>query len=126
MSFILNKFFGRLKAMFSDDLGIDLGTMNTLVCLTDKGIVIDEPSVVACNTENGRVIAVGSEAKRMLGRAPGNIKTYRPVKSGVIAEAAVTETSTRSTPAVAVAVMGSAAGSVTLVRNGDTPGTAFT
>ena len=91
MSFILNKFFGRLKAMFSDDLGIDLGTMNTLVCLTDKGIVIDEPSVVACNTENGRVIAVGSEAKRMLGRAPGNIKTYRPVKSGVIAEAAVTD-----------------------------------
>lgn len=85
------KFLTKLRTLFSDDLGIDLGTMNTLVCMLDKGIVIDEPSVVACSTENGRVIAVGAEAKRMLGRAPGSIKTYRPVQSGVIAQAQVTD-----------------------------------
>lgn len=77
--------------MFSDDLGIDLGTMNTLVCLADRGIVLDEPSVVACNVETGRVIAVGTEAKMMLGRAPGNIQTYRPVRNGVISDSQVTD-----------------------------------
>ena len=87
----LNKFFTKLKAVFSDDLGIDLGTMNTLVCQADKGIVLDEPSVVACYVENGRVFKVGGEAKKLLGRTPPNIKVYRPVKNGVIADSTVTD-----------------------------------
>ncbi len=87
----LNKFYTKVKAVFSDDLGIDLGTMNTLVCQADKGIVLDEPSVVACYVENGQVSRVGTEAKNLLGRTPPNIKVYRPVKNGVIADSTVTD-----------------------------------
>jgi len=71
---------------FSNDMAIDLGTANTLVYVKGKGIVCNEPSVVAISLKNGKVLAVGSEAKRMLGRTPGGIKTIRPIKDGVISD----------------------------------------
>ena len=76
---------------FSNDIGIDLGTANTLVYVKDKGIVLREPSVVALDTNTRKVRAVGDEAKRMLGRTPGNITAIRPMKDGVIADFDVTE-----------------------------------
>ena len=85
--------FARLFSMMSADMAIDLGTANTLVYVRDRGIVLNEPSVVAISTENGRktVKAVGIEAKRMLGRTPGNIQAIRPLRDGVIADFEVTE-----------------------------------
>lgn len=77
--------------IFSNDIGIDLGTANTLVYVRDKGIVLREPSVVAINNENREVVAVGEEAKRMLGRTPMNISALRPMKDGVIADFEITE-----------------------------------
>lgn len=77
--------------MFSTDIGVDLGTANVLVYVKGKGIVLREPSVVAINKDNGKVIAVGSEARRMLGRTPGNIVATRPLRDGVIADYDVTE-----------------------------------
>ena len=68
------------------NIGIDLGTANTLVYMEGKGIVLREPSVVAKNTQTGEVIAVGSEAKEMIGRTPGSIVAIRPMKDGVIAD----------------------------------------
>ena len=76
---------------FSNDIGIDLGTANTLVYVKGKGIVLREPSVVALDTASRKVLAVGDEAKRMLGRTPGNITAIRPMKDGVIADFDVTE-----------------------------------
>ena len=76
---------------FSNDIGIDLGTANTLVYVKDKGIVLREPSVVALDTVTRKVRAVGDEAKKMLGRTPGNITAIRPMKDGVIADFDVTE-----------------------------------
>jgi len=76
---------------FSSDLAIDLGTANTLIFVEGKGIVLREPSVVAINTQTKEVQAVGSDAKEMLGRAPGNIEAIRPMKDGVIAHFEVTE-----------------------------------
>ena len=76
---------------FSSDLAIDLGTANTLIFVEGKGIVLREPSVVAMNTQTNEVQAVGSDAKEMLGRAPGNIEAIRPMKDGVIAHFEVTE-----------------------------------
>jgi rod shape-determining protein MreB len=81
----------RLMAFLSNDIGIDLGTANTLVYVKDKGIVINEPSVVAVNQKTGRVVAVGAEAKRMLGRTPAHIKAVRPLVDGVISDFEVTE-----------------------------------
>ena len=81
----------RALGFFSSDIGIDLGTANTLVYARDRGIVIREPSVVAVQSGTNRVLAVGDEAKRMLGRTPGNIVAIRPLKSGVIADFEVTE-----------------------------------
>lgn len=83
----------RLLGMFSNDLSIDLGTANTLIYVPGKGIVLDEPSVVAIRMHNGQKIieAVGTDAKRMLGRTPGNITAIRPLKDGVIADFQVTE-----------------------------------
>lgn len=75
----------------SRDMGIDLGTANTLVHVKGKGIVLREPSVVAIKSENGEVLAVGDEAKRMIGRTPGNIVAIRPMKDGVIADFDVTQ-----------------------------------
>lgn len=76
---------------FSNDLAIDLGTANTLVYLKGKGIVINEPSVVAIDKKTSKVLAVGAEAKKMLGRTPGNIVAIRPMKDGVIADFEIAE-----------------------------------
>jgi rod shape-determining protein MreB len=82
-----------LTSMWSQDMAIDLGTANTLVVLKDQGVVLNEPSVVAVIDDGGRksVLAVGDEAKTMLGRTPGNISAIRPLKDGVIADFVVTE-----------------------------------
>jgi rod shape-determining protein MreB len=82
-----SKFLG----LFSNDIGIDLGTANTLVYVKDRGIVLREPSVVAIQNGTKRILAVGDEAKRMLGRTPGNIVAIRPMKAGVIADFEITE-----------------------------------
>ncbi len=80
-----------LFSLFSSDLAIDLGTANTLVYAKGKGIVVNEPSIVAINKNTGEVEAVGKEAKEMLGRTPGNIVAIKPMKDGVIADFKVTE-----------------------------------
>ncbi|MCH7320580.1 rod shape-determining protein [Solibacillus sp. MA9] len=77
--------------MFSKDIGIDLGTANVLIHLKGKGIVLNEPSVVAIDKKSGKVLAVGEEARQMVGRTPGNIVAIRPLKDGVIADFDVTE-----------------------------------
>ena len=84
---MLNKFFGQ----FSKDLGIDLGTANTLVYVKEKGIVINEPSIVAINTRTDQILAVGRDAKDMLGKTPPHIITVRPLQKGVISDFEVTE-----------------------------------
>jgi len=85
--------FSDLKKLWSQDMAIDLGTSNTLVVLKGKGVVLNEPSVVAVVNNKGKtsVLAVGDEAKTMLGRTPGNIQAIRPLKDGVIADFVVTE-----------------------------------
>ena len=83
--------FRSLFSVFSSDLAIDLGTANTLVYAKGKGVVVNEPSIVAINKLNGEIEAVGREAKEMLGRTPGNIVAIRPLKDGVIADFKVTE-----------------------------------
>ncbi len=85
---MFRKLFG---SFFSNDIGIDLGTANTLVFVKDRGIVLREPSVVAVNAGTREVLAVGDDAKRMLGRTPGNIIAIRPLKDGVIADFETTE-----------------------------------
>ena len=90
----MNFFFDKVLGVFSSDLAIDLGTANTLVYVKGKGIVLSEPSVVAVRTDarlKNRVLAVGLEAKNMLGRTPGNIVAIRPMRDGVIADFEVTE-----------------------------------
>lgn len=77
--------------LFSKDLGIDLGTANTLVHLKGQGVILTEPSVVAIQVHSGLVVAVGEEAKQMIGRTPGNIVAIRPMKDGVIADFDVTQ-----------------------------------
>lgn len=77
--------------MFAKRIGIDLGTANSLVYLEGKGIVLNEPTVVAVTTDDGKVVAVGNEAKEMLGRTPDNIKASRPMRDGVIADFAITQ-----------------------------------
>ena len=86
---MIDKLFG----MFSKDMAIDLGTANTLVYVKGEGVVLNEPSVVAKTEINGRtqVLAVGNEAKQMLGRTPGKIEAIRPMKDGVIADFEVAE-----------------------------------
>ena len=90
----MSKLFDALLGVFSNDLAIDLGTANTCVYVKGKGIVLREPSVVAVKKDhrgNNVVLAVGSDAKRMLGRTPGNIDAIRPMKDGVIADFEITE-----------------------------------
>lgn len=82
---------GKFLGLFSNDIGIDLGTANTLVYVRDRGIVLREPSVVAVQQGTKKVLAVGDEAKRMLGRTPGNIVAIRPLKDGVISDFEITE-----------------------------------
>src|SRR6266849_458382 len=88
--------FQTLRGYFSNDLAIDLGTANTLIYVPNRGIILNEPSVVAIRQEfgsrnNRSILAVGTEAKRMLGRTPGSIQAIRPMKDGVIADFTVTE-----------------------------------
>src|ERR1044072_2830369 len=80
-----------LFSLFSSDLAIDLGTANTLVFAKGKGIVVNEPSIVAINKTTNEVEAVGKEGKTMPGRTPGNLVAVRPMKDGVIADFKVTE-----------------------------------
>jgi len=84
---MLNKLFG----FWSKDIGVDLGTANTLVYVRGKGITINEPSIVAVNQKTGKILAIGSEAKRMAGRTPGYITVSRPLISGVVSDFEVTE-----------------------------------
>ena len=86
---------GFMYRLFSRDMAIDLGTANSLVHVRGKGIVLQEPSVVALQTETGEIKAVGTDAKRMIGRTPGNIVAIRPMKNGVIADFDVTQTMLR-------------------------------
>jgi rod shape-determining protein MreB and related proteins len=83
--------FNKLLGKFSKDLGIDLGTKNTLVYTPDKGIVINEPSVVAVNTRTDEILAVGEEAKKMVGKTPSHIQAIKPLVDGVISDFEVTE-----------------------------------
>ncbi|PJE73379.1 MAG: rod shape-determining protein, partial [Candidatus Tagabacteria bacterium CG10_big_fil_rev_8_21_14_0_10_40_13] len=84
---MFNKIFG----LFSHDIGIDLGTATTLVYVRGKGIVINQPSVVALNQKTGQVVAIGNEAKKMVGRTPAHIVAIRPLIDGVISDFEVTE-----------------------------------
>ncbi len=88
---VTNSMFKNFYKLFSNDIGIDLGTANTLVYLKGHGIVINEPSVVAVNQKTNQILAVGAQAKQMLGRTPGHIKAVRPLVDGVISDFEVTE-----------------------------------
>ena len=77
--------------VFNEEVGIDLGTANVLIYVDGKGIVLEEPSVVAVNKDTKEILAVGSEAKRMIGRTPGNIAAVRPLREGVISDYDITE-----------------------------------
>ncbi|MSR73037.1 rod shape-determining protein [Candidatus Parcubacteria bacterium] len=87
----MKKHLEKFYALFSNDIGIDLGTANTLVYVKGRGIVLNEPSVVAINQKTGRVVAIGNQAKQMLGRTPGHIVAVRPLVDGVISDFEVTE-----------------------------------
>ena len=84
---MLNKFFG----LFSKDIGIDLGTANTLVYVKNDGIIINEPSIVAINKKTGQILAIGHEARKMVGRTPGFIQVSKPLIAGVVSDFEVTE-----------------------------------
>ncbi len=88
---MLRRLLSLLPGLFSHDMGIDLGTANTLVYVKGQGIVLSEPSVVAINKDTGKARAVGNEAKEMIGRTPGNIVAVRPMKDGVISDFDITE-----------------------------------
>ena len=77
--------------MFAKDIGIDLGTANILIYIKGQGIVLNEPSIVAVDSDSKRILAVGTQAKEMLGRTPGKIQAIRPMKDGVIADFEITE-----------------------------------
>ena len=83
--------FNKLLGKFSKDVGIDLGTATTLVYVRGRGIVINEPSVVAVNQKTGQILAIGEEAKKMVGRTPAHISATRPLVQGVISDFEVTE-----------------------------------
>ena len=83
--------FNQLLSYFNEDIAIDLGTANSLVYVRGKGIVLNEPSIVALNQKTGQILAVGEEAKQMLGRTPGHIKAVRPLVRGVVSDFEVTE-----------------------------------
>ena len=85
------EFINYVLGLFSNDMGIDLGTCTTLVYVKGQGVVLCEPSVVAIEKDTNRVVAVGEEAKKMLGRTPGNIVAIRPMKDGVISDFEITE-----------------------------------
>src|SRR4030065_1955834 len=84
---LLSRFFGK----FSKNIGIDLGTANTLIYVEGRGIVINEPSVVAVNQKTGQILAIGAEAKKMVGKTPSHIVATRPLVDGVVSDFEVTE-----------------------------------
>ncbi len=88
---LYRKLSGKIFGKFSKDIGIDLGTANTLVYVSGKGIVVDEPSVVAVNQNTGQILAIGKKAKTMVGKTPGHISVTRPLVDGVISDFEVTE-----------------------------------
>src|SRR6476620_5043174 len=88
---LLQSMFGKFWSLFSHDIGIDLGTVNTLVAVRGKGIVIREPSVVAIHKKTHQVMAIGKEAKRMIGRTPIAIEAISPLRDGVISDFDTTE-----------------------------------
>src|SRR3990172_7111725 len=83
--------FNRLFAFWSKDIGIDLGTANTLVYVRNEGIIINEPSIVAVNQKTGQILAIGQEARKMVGRTPGFITVSKPLVAGVVSDFEVTE-----------------------------------
>src|SRR3989344_8126584 len=83
--------FKNIFGKFSHDLGVDLGTANTLIYVQGKGIVINEPSVVAINTRNDQILAIGDEAKKMIGKNPAHISVVRPLVDGIVSDFEVTE-----------------------------------
>ncbi|MGL5124408.1 MAG: rod shape-determining protein [Fusobacteriaceae bacterium] len=87
----MNKHLRSFIGLFSEDLGIDLGTSNTLICVRKKGIVLNEPSVVSMNTKTKEIFEVGNTAKKMIGKTPNALETIRPLKNGVIADYEITE-----------------------------------
>jgi rod shape-determining protein MreB len=87
----LKKRLGRIFGIFSDDLGIDLGTANTLICMKNKGVILNAPSVVAFNTKTKKILEVGERAKLMIGKTPNHIEAVRPLQHGVIADYELTE-----------------------------------
>lgn len=87
----MKRILSKVLGVFSEDLGIDLGTSNTLICVKNKGIILNQPSVVALSTRTKDIVEVGEMAKKMLGRTPSTINTIRPLKNGVIADYEVTE-----------------------------------
>ncbi len=92
----MKKFVNKFLGVFSDDLGIDLGTSNTLICVKNKGIILNEPSVVTIATKTKEIFEVGDRAKLMIGRTPATYETIRPLRNGVIADYEVTEKMLRS------------------------------
>jgi rod shape-determining protein MreB len=87
----MDRYFEKIKRMISNDIGIDLGTANTLVYVKGRGIIINEPSVVALNQKTNQVVAIGNQAKNMLGRTPQHISAIRPLVGGVISDFEITE-----------------------------------
>ena len=87
---MIRQLFNKVFSLFSTDLAMDLGTANTLVYITEKGIVLNEPSVVAVNVDDNIIEAVGLEAKKMYGRTHSRVNTIRPMKDGVIADFDIT------------------------------------
>lgn len=87
----MKRILGRFLGIFSEDLGIDLGTSNTLICVKNKGIILNAPSVVAMNPRTKEIYEVGEKAKQMIGRTPHTIEAIRPLKNGVIADYEITE-----------------------------------
>jgi rod shape-determining protein MreB len=88
---MLESIFNKIAKLFSEDIAIDLGTANSEVYVRGRGIVIQEPSVVAVNQKTGQILAIGEEAKKMVGRTPGHIVATRPLRAGVISDFEVTE-----------------------------------
>ena len=87
----MKKRLGKIFGIFSDDLGIDLGTANTLICMKNKGVILNAPSVVAFNTKTKKILEVGERAKLMIGKTPNHIEAVRPLQHGVIADYELTE-----------------------------------
>ncbi|MDR1835811.1 MAG: rod shape-determining protein [Fusobacteriaceae bacterium] len=87
----MKKFFGSVFGMFSEDMGIDLGTSNTLICVKNKGIILNEPSIVTIDSKTKEIIEIGEKARQQMGRLPDGLETKKPLRDGVISEYDITE-----------------------------------